>query len=161
MLEKVTGMIGYAMDKVLFPLLVFKPYISLTISSIMVTGILFVVYHYLYKKNNLPQIKQQLEFLKQEMLKIQSRESQKAKELLSKYLQLNNKFVKFTTEVLIASMIIGLLFFSWMDFRFQKTAHVVLPFNLPLIGKTLNWIGWYLLLSFTIAWIIRKVVGWE
>jgi uncharacterized membrane protein (DUF106 family) len=36
-----------------------------------------------------------------------------------------------------------------------------LPFNVPMVGSSVDWIFWYILVSFTIGWVVRKVFGFD
>ncbi len=158
----ITAMVGKAMDSVLYPLASFNPVLSLTISSLIMTTLLLSLYQYFYRKNNLKELRQKLEFLKEELIKVQvNKRKEEMEKTLNEYIQLNNKFIKFTLQIMVISIIVGLLFFSWMEFRFEKTAKVILPVKLPIVGNQLNWFGWYLILSFTIAWVIRRLLEWE
>ena len=61
---------------------------------------------------------------------------------------------------LIVSMIVIAIFLPWVQSKYEGFAAVAsLPFNLPFVGSSLNWLYWYILVSLTIGWIVNKLFG--
>jgi uncharacterized membrane protein (DUF106 family) len=53
------------------------------------------------------------------------------------------------------------LFLPWLNYTYEAKVVASLPFDVPFIGHELSWILWYVLVSFTIGWVIRKLFGFD
>lgn len=84
------------------------------------------------------------------------------KEEVSKFLaemmKMNSQYMKQTFKALIISMIVLALFLPWLTHTYGGSVVAALPFSLPLIGSNLTWIYWYILVSVSIGWVVRKLL---
>jgi|Deesub1362A_J573_1020465.scaffolds.fasta_scaffold01089_17 uncharacterized membrane protein (DUF106 family) len=60
------------------------------------------------------------------------------------------------------TMIPIFLVFSWLRYAIPPDIPVVtLPFELPKYGNTLGWFGWYILSSFAVSPLLKKILNIE
>ena len=72
---------------------------------------------------------------------------------------INNQYLRQTFKVMIVTLLVVLILFPWASTRFSEMSVAVLPFALPVMGTNLNWIVWYILISITGSWLLRKFIG--
>jgi uncharacterized membrane protein (DUF106 family) len=74
---------------------------------------------------------------------------------------INSAYMKHMYKTLMVSIVALIIFFPWIRMKYGGMAVASLPFNAPFVGSSLDWLFWYLLVSFTIGWVTRKVFGVE
>jgi uncharacterized membrane protein (DUF106 family) len=82
-------------------------------------------------------------------------------EFLSKMMETNSKYMKHSFKALIISIIVLSLFLPYLKYKYEGIIIAQLPLNVPFIGSSLSWLGWYVLVSFMIGWAIRKILGMD
>jgi len=151
-----------AFEVIFSPLAVFKPLLSLLIVSAVLTLILTLLNRFLVDRKVMKEVKKRMEEIRENLTKAQ-REGNK--EEVSKFLaEMNSllaKNMKQTFKVLIISLVVISLFLPWLKYKYEGLTVATLPFSLPLIGSSLSWVFWYVLVSFAIGWVIRKLIEGE
>ncbi len=98
------------------------------------------------------------------------KKAQKTKNL-KKVSSIQKEMMKYQKEMMgmsmkpmMYTMIPIIVIFTWLrqydvlnDFIVQQGYLVALPFALPKFGSTLGWLGWYILCSFPMSVLIKKI----
>lgn len=155
-LNPITGLI----DPIFTPLLSLKPHIALFIFASMLTTIIYGINKLMINRKVAKEIKDKLAVVKENLTKAQ-KEGRKddINKFLSEYMSINNQYLRQTFKVMIVTFIVVIVLFPWASKRFSDVSVAALPFSLPVIGTNLNWIVWYILISITGSWLLRKFIG--
>jgi uncharacterized membrane protein (DUF106 family) len=78
---------------------------------------------------------------------------------LNEMMNMNNEFMKHSYKSMLVSLVVIAIFLPWMTSKYGGMTVAALPFDVPFIGSSLNWVLWYVLVSFTIGWVVRKLFG--
>ncbi|MFH0711183.1 MAG: EMC3/TMCO1 family protein [Candidatus Aenigmatarchaeota archaeon] len=150
-------------NAVFFPLFSLQPHISLLVISSFLTVLLLVVNRLFVNKNLVKEIKNKMEETR-ELLTAAQKENRKedANKHLSEMMKANSQYMKVTFKTLIISIVIISLFLPWLRHTYEVTYKGIpvakLPFSIPFIGADLNWLYWYIFVSFAVGWVIRKLM---
>jgi len=143
------------------PLFVLKPHVSLLLISTLLTVIIIALNKLLVNKKIIKEIKDKIAEMRENLTQAQKNgKVDEANKYLNEMLRLNNEYMRHSFKTLIASLIVISMFLPWMQYKYQGLV-VFTPFSLPVINSKLSWILWYILVSFTIGWILRKVLEVE
>ena len=148
------------LDPILSPLLALKPHVALFIFSSLLTTIIYGINKVMINKKVAKEIKDKLAFVKENLTKAQ-KEGRKddIKKFLSEYMAINNQHLRQTFKVMIVTFVVVIVLFPWASTRFSGITVAKLPFALPLIGTSLGWLAWYIIVSITGSWLLRKFIG--
>lgn len=161
-LEEITAAIILAGDLVLGPVKIFQPHVSLAILSIALTVIVLILGRLVTNRKFIAEIKARTEDLRVKLAQAQKEGNKDGtNQLLNELMKTQSQYMKHNFRILIVSMVMISLFLPWANHTYQGTSVAVLPFELPVIGASLSWIYWYILISFTVSWVIRKLFGFE
>ena len=150
-------------NAVFYPLFSFQPHISLLIISSFLTVLLLGVNRLAINKNIVKEIKNKMEETR-ELLTAAQKENRTddANKHLNDMMKANSQYMKATFKTLIISIVIISLFLPWLRHTYEVTYKGVpvakLPFSVPFIGTELNWLYWYIFVSFAVGWVIRKLM---
>lgn len=147
-------------DPVFAPLLGLKPHIGLFLFSSVLTAIIYGINKLMVNRKVAKEIKDKLALVKENLTKAQ-KEGRKddISKFLSEYMAINNQYLRQTFKVMIVTFLVVIILFPWASSRFSGTIVAELPFALPFIGTTMGWISWYILVSITGSWLLRKFIG--
>ena len=159
MFEEITGALVASFDYIFAPITTLLPIASLFIISVTLTMTIVVINRLLVDKDVVKHLKDRMEEIREDLTKAQKTgDNETAAKTLNELMGVNNAYMKQTFKVLIASLIIIGMFIPWMKYEYSDTAVATLPFTVPLIGNQLDWLLWYILVSFTIGWVVRKLL---
>jgi len=150
-------------DSVFFPLFSLQPHISLLIISSFLTVLMLVINRFTVNKNLVKEIKNKMEETRELLTAAQKENrSEDANKYLNEMMQANSQYMKLTFKTLIISIVIISLFLPWLKHTYEVTYKGVpvakIPFSLPFIGTSFNWLVWYIFVSLTVGWVIRKLL---
>lgn len=162
MLEQITAMLIATFDAVFSPLSMFSPHISLLIVSIVLTSIVLFINRFAMNKKVMEEIKHKMEEVRENLTQAQKAgNTEDVNKFLSEMMKMNSQYMRQTFKAMIISIVILAMFLPWLNFKYGGAAVVNLPFDLPIVGTSLGWILWYTLVSFSIGWVIKKLVGMD
>jgi len=162
MFEQITGMFTVGVDFIFGPLAVFGPAISLFLISSFITILVILLNRLVTNKKIVSELKERMEEIKEQLTDAQkSGNKDEVSKFLDEMMGLNAKYMKHMYKTLLVSLVAITIFLPWIRYSYSGMAVAQLPVTLPLIGSQLNWIFWYILVSFTIGWVVRKVFGFE
>jgi uncharacterized membrane protein (DUF106 family) len=153
-----------AFDAIFLPLMVLKPHISLIIISAFVTVLVLLINKAFVNTKLIKEIKQKMENIREQLTRAQKEgNTEEANKFLSEMMKTNSEMMRHSFKGMIISLVVLSLFLPWIKHTYEVTykgvAVAKLPFTLPYIGSSLDWILWYILVSLTIGWVIRKLLG--
>lgn len=159
-LEEITGALVASFDFIFAPIVALSPILSLTVISVALTAIILMINRALVDKDVVKHLKDRIEEIREELTRAQKAgDNEAATKALNDLMGVNSAYMKQTFKVLMVSLVIIAMFMPWLKYKYSGAAVATLPFSLPLIGTKVNWILWYVLVSFTIGWVVRKLLG--
>lgn len=146
------------------PLMIFKPHISLLIVSAFITVLVIFINRIFVNQKLMKEIKQKMENIREQLTRAQKEgNTEEANKFLSEMMKTNSEMMKHTFKGMIVSLVILSLFLPWIkqtyDVTYKGIVIAKLPFTLPFVGSSLDWLIWYILVSLTIGWVFRKLIG--
>ena len=160
MFEQITGLMVGALDSLFFPLAVFQPVISLLIFSVIITVLIIVLNRFSVNRTLVKEIKDKMQQIRENLTQAQKQGNKEdTNKYLSELMKTNGEYMRQSIKTMIVSMVVILLFLPWLNYKYASTAVATLPFSIPVIGSSLTWIFWYALVSFTVGWVIKKLLG--
>lgn len=162
MFEEITGMLVGGMDAAFAPLMPLGPTASLfVVSAIIAVAILFIG-RLLTNNKAVKELRAKMQELREQMTAAQKAgDKDVTSKLLEQSLQMNNEFMKHSYKTLIVSLVIIYLFVPWLTHSYEGMTVASLPFPLPFVGASLTWALWYILVSLTIGWVVRKLLAFD
>jgi len=168
--EQVTGALIAAFDIAFAPLVMLNPVFSLFAVSLIITLIILFFNHLLINKDMVKRIKDGMEEMREAMTSAQKLgDTAQVSKIMNDMMQLNSQYFKQTYKSLMISLVIVILFLPWVGARFADmelalpvAGYSVKMITVPVLGSEISaWIMWYILVSFTIGWILRKLLGFD
>lgn len=143
------------------PLLQLPPFISLTIISLGLSVFWFVLNQILMNKEELKNFQKRVAELRELLIKYQkSGDTEKVEEVMKEFSELNKKYMTQTFKALLISFAIFLIFIPWLRAKYSQIEGIAyLPFSIPIIGNSLNWLYWYFFVSIAVTFILRKLLS--
>jgi uncharacterized membrane protein (DUF106 family) len=142
------------------PLLAFQTHVSLFLIASIITTLALLPYVFLTDKKLVEEMKEKSKEIRQRFIEAQAKGNAKEiSKLMNEMVQMNSAYFKQMVKPLIVATLVFILFFPWLGHEFGGKAVAKLPFSLPVVGSNLSWIGWYIIVSLTISWILKKALG--
>ncbi len=142
------------------PFFKLSPIIAVSIFSVFLTGIITIINKLMINKKKMKEIKDSMASVRENLTRAQKEgNAEETKKYFNEYMKSNSQYMKQTFKTLMVSMAIVILFLPLLSVKYKDVVVAVLPFSLPFIGSELSWIWWYILVSFTVGWVIKKIVG--
>ena len=147
-------------DPVFSPLLALKPHIALFVFALILTTIIYGINKLMINRKVAKEIKNKLAIVKENLTKAQKEgKKEEINKFLSEYMAINNQYLRQTFKVMIVTFIVVIVLFPWANTKFTGITVAQLPFTLPIIGTNMGWIAWYILVSVSGSWLLRKFIG--
>lgn len=149
-----------ALNVLLSPLLILKPHLVILIlaSALTITGTVFKTLF--IGKRRIIEMKKEIAKI---MDKINLAQKSGDQKIMQKYMnelfKLQRTYFKMNLIPILFSLSLFLIFAPWFQASFSAESVVVLPISIPIIGKSINWIIWYIMISICVAWLIEKLFG--
>jgi len=153
--------IGGFLDPVFSPLTVFPPYVTIVIMAVILTAIIMFVSRLFVNRKLMIQVKEQMEEIKEKLNAAQkSGNKDEQNKQLSELMKANSSYMRHTMKIMVVSIIVVMLFFPWLSFRYAGVTAVELPFTIPFIEwVSLEWFWWYVIAAFAAGTVMRKAMG--
>lgn len=144
------------------PLNIFPPIISVMLLSSMLTLIIILLTRVFVNTKVMREIKDEMEKIREALTQAQkSGDKETADVHLKKMLEVNSRYMQHSFKATIVSIIVLALFLPYLSFKYSGMTVAKLPFSVPFIGTSIGWLYWYVLVSFMIGWVIRKIIGMD
>lgn len=160
MLEEITGFIVGAFDFVFSPLTVFLPHISLLIIAAFVTLLIVFLNRISVNRKMLKEIKARMQEIRESLTQAQKEgNSEQINKFLAELMKINKDYMKQSLKTMVVSIVVIAIFLPWLRYKYGGMTIAALPFSLPIIGSSLSWIYWYMLVALTIGWVVNRLIG--
>ncbi|MEM5834405.1 MAG: EMC3/TMCO1 family protein [Candidatus Aenigmatarchaeota archaeon] len=141
--------------------ILYKPHILLLMISSAITLFLLLLNRILVKKDVLKEIKTRMIEIRENLTKAQALgNTQEVNLYLNELLKVNSEYMRQNLKVLVASMLVLIAVLPFLSNAFSGMT-VSIPFEVPFIGSKLNWSIWYILVSFSVGWVAKKLLEGE
>jgi len=158
--EQIFAVINAAFDTVFAPLLIFSPIVSLLAISTFLTVIILIINRIFLNTKVMKEIKDKMEEIREQLTAAQkSGNADDIKRFLDEMMKTNSEYMKHSFKALIISIIIISLFLPWIRHRYEGIPVANLPFAVPFLGTSLDWLWWYIIVSLMIGWVIKKLLA--
>lgn len=145
---------------ILSPLSIFKPHISLLIVSATLTLVALAISKFFTNRQLIKEIKDRMEMIREDLTKAQKEgNTEHANKCLNEIMKANTEYLRHNFKGMIASIVVVIPFFYLLKVKYSGMVVATLPFTVPVVGSSLSWIGWYILVSFAIGWTVGKLLG--
>ena len=170
MFEGMTAALALTLDSVFAPVLSLNPVFALFLMSTVLTLIVIAGNALVLNRKMIREIKDKMEEIRENITKAQKEGNKDdLSKFLNEFMALNNSYMKSMYKTFIVSIVVLILFFPWLGTKFDSvtlgfpfTAQEVASVTLPVIGYNIKaWMIWYVLVSFTMGWVIRKLLGFD
>ena len=114
-------------------------------------------YKYLTDQAVMREMKAEIDRLKKKM-KEHRRDPGKLQEIQKEMMPLNMKYLKMSLKPTLITLLPFLLIFMGLRSIYGDVAIVPLPWDLPLIGASLEWVGTYIIFSLVFTTAFRRAL---
>jgi len=154
-------MISELLNPILSPLLMFSPSLAIFIVGLIIITITNIVNKKALGTEAAKKVKEEMQYLREKMLVAQKAGNiEEMNKYLSEIMKTNSRYFKFTLKPLIVSMFLIILIFPWLRATYTGTIVATIPQAFPIIGGyELSWFIWYIICSFSLSIVIRKIIG--
>jgi uncharacterized membrane protein (DUF106 family) len=160
MVFEIFNPLAVLVNPVFSPLLLLQPHVALFMFALLLTTIIFSINKLMINRKVAKEIKDKLAIVKENLTKAQKEgKKDEINKFLSEYMAINNQYLRQTFKVMMVTFAVVILLFPWASARFSGVTVASLPFALPIIGTNVGWIVWYILVSITGSWLLRKFIG--
>jgi len=140
------------------PILVFSPLVSVFFISVFLTLLVIGINKLVVNRKLVKEVKDRMEGIREQLTAAQKANNKEdTNKFFAEMMKANNEYMKHTFKALIISLVIISIFLPWVRYKFEGMAVATMPFEVPMIGATLNWLYWYILVSFAIGWVMNKM----
>ncbi len=142
-------------DIFLFPITIFPPLIQILILSLAFSIITSFYKKKVFSNRNFVEIKEKIDAISKKINMLKDKNKKEFNRLMGEVADANIKLIKENIKVAIFSLLIGILFFSWVSFNYSSY-YVYLPFSFP---NKVSLIYVYAILCLVLTFIIDKMLG--
>lgn len=160
-LNSILHPVGVFVDPVFAPLTIFPPYVTILIMAIILTGVIMGVSRLFVNRKLMMQLKEQMEEIKEKMNAAQkSGNKDEQKKYLDELMKANSGYMRHTMKIMVVSIVVVMLLFPWLSYRYSGVNAVDLPFTIPFLNmSSLEWFWWYVIAAFAVGTVMRKIIG--
>ena len=131
------------------------------IISAVVVFFATLIYRFLANQTALKEVKEKQKEYQSRIKELQKTNPEEAKRVMTEMLALSNKQLRMSMKPMLVSLILYVaIVFPILPGLFPG-AVVSLPFSLPYFGSDFGWLAWYIIVSFPLNSIFRKLLGVE
>ena len=124
--------------------------------------IVVLTYRFFIDRNLVKKLKEEMKDIKERVMEAQIKgDLKEVNKMINEMTKLNATYMKQMIKPMMITTFILILVFPWIKHTYSGKTVVELPFKLPGGGTGLSWIWWYIIVSFTIGWVLRKILGVE
>lgn len=131
--------------------------LEILIIAIVLSLAMTISYKYLTDQAVMRELKAEINKLKKKMKEHRS-DPEKLREVQKEMMPLNMKYFKMSMKPTLITMLPFLLIFIGLRSVYGEVAIIPLPWDLPLIGTSLEWIGTYIIFSLVLSTVFRKAL---
>lgn len=158
--EEAFAVLNLAFNTVFGPVLVFSPIVSLFVISAFFSILVLLINKIFINTKIVKEIKEKMEAMREQLTAAQKSGNQEdSKKFLDEMMKTNSEYMKHSMKALLISIVIISIFLPWVRYKYSGMTIANLPFALPFLGATLDWFWWYVIVSFAVGWVIKKILS--
>lgn len=171
MVQELFDMVYKTMDGFFWPVFHLTPntkfnvIFGVTIISLLVSALIIAITNRIVDQKRMKELKAKTASYQKKIKTAQKkRDLKKASALQKEMMKYNKEMMGMSMRPMMYTMIPIIVIFTWLrqydylnDFIAQQGYLVALPFTLPKFGSTLGWLGWYILCSFPMSVLLKKI----
>ena len=139
--------------------MVLSPVVEMFGISLALSFVLALVYRLAINPEKMKSLKAEVKSYQQKMKQVkQAGNKEEQAKFVSEMMKANQKMMKAQMKPMMASLVVWLLISQWLAVAYASVL-ATLPFPLPVVGSSLNWIGIYILVTAPFIYIFRKLLG--
>lgn len=143
----------------LLPLDFLNPALALFFISSTLTAVILILNRVLIGNDFWKDMKERMEEIREKILAAQKKgDMETVNALMNEMVKLNSEYMKRSIKPLLISSLLILLLFPLFQSKYTGK-HVSLPLTLPLIGNNVSWYVWYFLVSISVGWVLKRLMG--
>lgn len=139
--------------------------VGVMIISLIISALIVGITSKVVDQKKMKAIKARTSSYQEEIKKAQKRKDTKKVSALQKEMMTHQKeMMGMSMKPMMYTFVPIIVIFTWLrqydylnDFITQQGYLVTLPFTIPKFGSTLGWLGWYILCSFPMSVLIKKI----
>jgi uncharacterized membrane protein (DUF106 family) len=137
--------------------------LGIFIISALVSLFITLVTARVVDQRKMREAKEKMRVLQERLKKAQKAgDSKEMAKVNRQMLEIQREMMGISFKPMFYTMIPIFLVFSWLRYAIPPNVTVVtLPFALPHYGTTLGWFGWYILSSFAVSPLLKKIMNIE
>ena len=137
--------------------------VGIFIVSTLVSLFITLVTARVIDQRKMREVKKKMKELQKRLKKAQKAGNMKeVKKINTEMMSVQREMMGTSFKPMFYTMIPIFLVFSWLRYTVPPSITVVmLPFELPKYGTTLGWFGWYILSSFAVSPLLKKILNIE
>jgi uncharacterized membrane protein (DUF106 family) len=137
--------------------------VGIFIVSTLVSLFITLVTARVVDQEKMRRVKKKMKELQEKMKKAQKAKNTKEMNKINKEMMaVQREMMGDAFKPMFYTIIPIFLVFSWLRYTVPPDVTVVtLPFELPKFGSTLGWFGWYILSSFAVSPLLKKILNIE
>ena len=129
--------------------------------AFIVNVINILIYKFTIDVNKVKEIKNNIQVLsKKAKEKMKSGEKEEYDKLTKEMMQLNSEYMRIMIRPMTLTFFPAIIIFAFL-LNIYKDKSFSLPFALPFIGNSINWILFYVILTIALNFIIKKLFELE
>jgi len=134
--------------------------IGILIISSLVSLFITLVTSRVVDRERMRHIRERMPQLQERLRKAQKEgDSKKMMKINREMLELQREMMSNAFKPMLYTMLPLLLLFSWLRYTMPQGTVVNLPFELPVYGSSLGWLGWYILSSLLVSPVMKKLLN--
>ncbi len=155
----VTETVIAGMDIIFAPIISLTPLLSILVFAAILSVVSIVFSKLLMKKGYMKEMKMKQKELQKRMKDAQKEGDQKTvSKNMKEMMSMQGRYMKDNMKPMIATLGVGIVILLYMSNKFAEVS-ITLPFEIPLLGSSINWIWWYIIASVGISMGLRKAIG--
>jgi uncharacterized membrane protein (DUF106 family) len=148
------------LDSIFNPIISLPPFIAELLLAVMISFIITLFYKFLINQDVLRNLKEEMKAKQEKIKEVQKNDPKEANKVLNELLALSRKQMRLTIKPMILTFILVIILLPWMAYVFKGPV-VKLPFSLPFFGDDFGFLAWYIITTFPLSQLFRKLMGVE
>jgi uncharacterized membrane protein (DUF106 family) len=143
----------------------FNTIVGVMLVSLLISALIFAITNKVVDQKRMKELKAKTASYQEKIKEAKKRRDlEKVSSIQKVMMKYQKEMMGLSMRPMMYTMIPIVVIFTWLrqydylnDFVAQQGYLIALPFVLPKFGSTLGWFGWYLLCSFPMSVLIKKI----
>ena len=140
------------------PIIALPPVLGELIMAGILTFLITLIYKFAINQKEMKELREEQNKINKEVKELQKKNPEEANKRAAEMLQLTNKMMKMNMKAMLPTMFLVIMVLPWLSTVYTGPV-ALLPFTLPYFGSDFGWLMWYILASFSLTPLFRKLMG--